>query len=111
MAIALALAGCSTPGELKTEQAGVKLTSSKGTNAVVTCLIDGFELLIKTAAVGSKPTPTGYTVYISMGVAMGRDTAMLVDVENTSSGSTSTYYSKVLVGEGKLVQVITGCQK
>ena len=105
------LVGCSTQGELKAERTGVKLTSLKESKAITTCLIEGFESLTKTAVAGSKPTQNGYSVSLTFGVAMGRDTAMLVEVENTPTGSESTYFSKVVVGEGKLIQVIAQCQK
>lgn len=104
------LSACSTTTELKSEAAPQTFKSSKPSKDVWACIVNGFEGIYKTAGVTSKPTETGYTVYVSIGVALGKDTALTVDVNNTGAGSTSLLYSKLLWGNDKPINVVTNCQ-
>lgn len=110
ISIALAASGCSSPGELRTEAAPSTFSSTKDAKTVSVCVLDGLESIIKISGISSRPTATGFTVSINSGVAMGRDTAFLVDIENSALGSQSKVYSKVLVGDAKLMKIVTGCQ-
>ena len=110
ISVALATTGCSTPGELRTEKSAVPFLSGKDAKVVSTCVLEGFESAIKMAGISSRPTANGFTVSINQGVAMGRDTAFLVDIENGAIGSATKVYSKVLVGEAKLMKVVSECQ-
>lgn len=110
LAFAIMLAGCSTPGELRNESAAQTFASVKDAKTVATCVIDGFEEVFKTAGVSGKPTETGYTVSVGVGVAFGKDTAVVVDIANTASGSITTFYSKMLWGDGKVTKVLNKCR-
>lgn len=102
--------GCSTPAELMSHPITQSFSSHKEAKTVATCVIDGFEDFFKIAGVNGRPTDYGYMVSVSMAAGAGKDTAAVVDIKNTPSGSTSNFYTKMIRGDEKTIKVIENCQ-
>lgn len=88
------------------------LTSTKAAKAVTGCLADKLEVLFKTMELSARPTASGYSVAVTGTISMGKDTSVLVDVDDTQTGSRSRLWTNnILSGGGKVVAIFEDCQK
>lgn len=106
------LAACASASDLRSRSPDRTLTSTKNAKAVSGCLADKLEVLFKTMDVSARPTTSGYAVAVTGNISLGKDTPVLVDVDDTQTGSTSRLYTNnILSGGGSIIAIAEDCQK
>lgn len=109
VACVVLIAGCSTPGDIRKKSPALDLNSVKNAKAVAGCISDGLEAFIA-RGINTRPTSNGYTVWIDEDAFSGKDTALVVDITDTQSGSNTRFYSNMAWHEEKATKVIRDCQ-
>ena len=90
----IATVSCATPGDVRSTPPIVETTSVKPAKVVAGCVADKFELSFR-SGVNSRPTSKGYSVWKEDDLRIyGKITALVVDVDESPSGSTIRFYSK-----------------
>ena len=105
------LCGCATPADMRTRVPSLELTSNHPAKPVAICISDRWENLGVfggTIPVNMRPTSDGYTV--SWRNEAWGHTGLLVDVNDTSTGSITRYFKNVVLGEGSFDNAVKECQ-
>lgn len=102
---------CSSPGTIRKEKPDYELTSGKSSKEIAVCIADLWE---NSGWFGSglqpvlmRPTDKGHTV--SKNNHTG-GIAFLVDIDDTSTGSTTKLYKGGVIGYGKYLEAVRSCQ-
>ncbi|MCK1784623.1 hypothetical protein L9Z73_09735 [Pseudomonas sp. TNT11] len=110
------LAGCSTPDMLRTKPPSIEISSSNKAKAVAGCIVlDTEEIfrepLARNAKIHTRPISGGYSIWLVQGVAFGESTAMVIDVSDTQSGSTTSFHNDLTSAYlERTNKVIRNCQ-
>lgn len=111
VACVVVFAGCSAPGDLRKKSPTLDLNSAKNSKAIVGCIADGLEVVLPGRGIGTRPTSNGYTAWREDVVFGGTETALVVDIIDTPSGSNTRFYSNIVSWkEGGAIKVIRDCQ-
>ena len=111
--LAAGLAGCATPGDVRKKLPALELSSSNGAKAVSGCIADKWEALGH-RSLSSRPTTNGYALASESDLGIyGKDTAFVVDVSDTKTGSATIFYSNITLASGLeyVSKIIKDCQK
>ena len=103
------IVACSTPAEMRKETPTMTLISNKNAKNVAVCIAERWEglgIFNSTIPVNMRPTDTGYTIKIVLNGQPG----MLVDIDETTNGSSTRYYKGIVWGESDFVKIIKICQ-
>ncbi|MCF5054126.1 hypothetical protein GIW50_08955 [Pseudomonas syringae] len=110
------LAGCSTPDMLRAKPPSIEIISSNKAKAVAGCIVlDTEEIfrepLARNAKIHTRPISGGYTIWLDEGVAFGEATAMVIDVTDTPTGSTTSFHNDLTATYlERTNKVIRNCQ-
>lgn len=110
-AIVLLLFGCATPANMRLESPALELSSFKPAKSVSVCIAERWEnlgVLGTTVPVNVRPSESGYVLSWQNDVT--KHTALLVDVNETETGSVTRYYKNLVLGEGQFDQAVKDCQ-
>lgn len=107
---ALILAACASTSEIRSAAPTATYASAKPAIPVAKCILGRLEPMFSTASVQYRDRETGASVWVEMGIYFGKDTAVMIDVDNTPTGSSTRFYSRLLAGEGKYRSAIEACQ-
>lgn len=109
--VAACLVSCATPEQMRKEGPFLTVASKKPSQAVAMCISSKWENLglFRTAVpVNMRMTEQGYTV--SVFNAAISQTDYLLDIANTSSGSTTKYYKRVNSLGSDFDDAVKSCQ-
>lgn len=109
-ATALVLTACASTSEIRKAAPTATYTSVKPAIRVAKCILGRLEPLFKMASVQYRDRDTGASVWVEMSIYAGKDTAVMIDVDNNATGSTTVFRSRLLAGEGKYRDIIQACQ-
>lgn len=111
--LALLSSACSTPGDLRLKPPAFDGSSSKDAKLVAGCIADRWESAGRTNF-SVRPTSDGYslTAADAMGI-YGKDTAAVIDVRDTKTGSTTLFYSNMMLSAGTnlVANIVRECLK
>jgi hypothetical protein len=111
LALAMLLAGCATPSDMRSAPPSAEYRSDRPSKDVAICIADRWESsggLGATVPIKMRPTSTGYTVSVRND-AWGH-TAMMVDVDDNGPGARTTYFKQLVLGEGAFDKIVAECQ-
>jgi hypothetical protein len=108
--VALALTACASTAEIRSTTPTATYASAKPAIPVAKCILSKLEPMFRTASVQYRDRETGASVWVEISIYAGKDTAVMMDVDNTPSGSSTVFYSRLLAGESKYRDAITACQ-
>ena len=105
------LVGCTTsPVDAKSKGPAFELQSPKHAKTVAACIADKWENLYRVGSLNVRPTQNGYAVIQHDQFMGGKDIPFFAEVEERSTGSTTTYYSNAISAR-KIDQAVIDCQK
>lgn len=101
LACSVFVMGCVTtsPKDMRSSPPVAEVSSDNNAKTVATCIADGWENIDNNLMkVQMRPTSSGYSVWVEQSVGMGltavKDSAtFLADIDDTSNGSVTRYYS------------------
>lgn len=105
------LIGCASPADLRQRKPTIELESNQPAKKVAICIADRWEnsgIFGSSVPSNMRPTPEGYTLSCR-DEFIGR-TMLLVDVNDTSSGSITKYYKSAVLGAGSFDKAVQDCQ-
>lgn len=111
--LAACASGCSTPGDVRSTSPIYEATSSKSAKSVAGCVADKFELSFR-SGVNSRPTSNGYSVWKEDDMGLyGKVTGLVVDIDDSSSGSSIRFYSKGALSSAKdtVLRALDECKR
>ena len=109
--IAIALTACANQQELRNRVDAQIYKSNKPAVTVSHCIKAGLDKAFSVAKVVESENSGKFNVSVVANVALGSDTAVTVDIENSAAGSETTYHTQMLFGQAKVTDVIEACQK
>lgn len=112
--LASLVASCSTPGEVRAKPPSLEVASQKSTKDVAGCIGDKWEQVGRGTSLSFRPTRSGYSLVAEDNMIgfYGKDTAFVVDVDETKHGSASRLYSNMFRASDLdlLSRIIRDCQ-
>lgn len=113
MVLAVLIAGCATPIDMRKLTPELDLTSSKTAKAVALCIADRWEnttVMESSFPISMRPTNEGYTIKATVEDILQQWTRLLADVNDGPNGSTTRYYKNGMLGVGSFDQAVKYCQ-
>ena len=102
------LLSCINPREARERGVVATYTSNKTAKEVAVCVATSWESDYFFAnQVNMRPTNTGYTLQVQNGLG---STFVVLDVDETNTGSISKYYKGIVFGEEKWDKSVVSCQ-
>lgn len=112
--VAILMAGCAAPGDLRIKAPAFEGTSSKSAKTVSGCIDDKWENGRHRPEISSRPTANGYSLTAASDLGIyGKDTSFVLDVEDTKDGSTTKFFSNIALSSGMalVAGIARDCQK
>lgn len=105
--IAVLLSACASPQYARGKGPVAFYTSDKTAKQVAICVASAWESAGPgTTPVNLRPSETGYTLML----VGGRNTQVILDVDDVENGSTSSYYKGIAFGIAELGKGVLACQ-
>ena len=114
IALAGALAGCASPSAVRQKTPAVDVSSAQPAKKVAGCIADQWEEGNHKPPMTSRPTTNGYALMGEADLGLyGKDTAFIIDIDDTPAGSRTVFYSNIALERGlELVGgIVRDCQK
>ena len=106
-ALAIAMTGCATPTQLRSQSPDFSTSSSKDANTVASCIAEQWEATpMNELSISVRPIKGGHSVSASF----WGDTPYLCQVTTQGNGSRTVFYSRKSAYVGGYLQDIKDCQ-
>lgn len=109
--VAVLMVACATPAEIRTQTPALKVESKLPSKLVAICITENWEgagLFGLPMPVYMRQIKNGFTVFIR---DFHNRTTLIVDIEDTSSGSKSALYDNFGPGVDDFVDIVKRCQR
>lgn len=113
-AVVVALVGCSTPTDLRSQMPEREFASKKSAKDFAGCVADGLERAY-TRGINGRPTAKGYTITKDDQIGgWGTHSAIAADFEDQSSGGSvvKTYFASDVLGSARsrVLRIVDDCK-
>ena len=112
--LAVLLAACASAGDVRMKGAAFEGSSAKSAKVVAGCIADRWEGAGHRPEISARPTASGYSLMAASDLGVyGKDTSFVIDVTDTSQGSTTKFYSNIALTSGTnlVAGIARDCQK
>ncbi len=112
--MALLLAACASPGDVRMKGAAFEGSSSRNAKAVAGCIADRWKAGGHRSRIAARRTATGYSLTAATDLDIyGKGTNFVINVEDTKDGSTTRFFSNIALSSGTalVADIARDCQK